>query len=108
VTAAPRSGTQHTTFIVNFTAPHSSGHHNSKYYEYFVAARGAKGRGCRALISTTPTARAGQRVSARLAPQRRWCSGDFSGHVYQIEASQRRGVAVRIRVLGKFSFHVNK
>jgi hypothetical protein len=113
VTATPKSGTQHTTFTVRFTAPHSSGRHGLRFYKYFVAARGSKVRGCRALTSTVPMVHAGERVSVRLATRRRWCSGDFHGRVYQIEANYCRKqtscpLVVRVRILGSFSFRVRK
>lgn len=113
VTATPKTGSKRTTFTVRFTAPHSSGRHGLKFYKYFVAARGTKVRGCRAITSTVPTVHAGERVSVRLAPRRRWCSGDFEGRVYQIEANYCRPhtscpLVVRVRILGRFTFRVRK
>lgn len=117
VSVNPRTGSLHSRFVVSFRAPQASGTVGSVHRTYRVAASQPGKSGCQASATASPPpAKAGANVRVVLAPgsSRSWCTGTFSGSVWDVvtyrcpPGEACPALIPAPRLMGKFSFRVTR
>jgi hypothetical protein len=116
VSVTPRTGSTHTRFAISFRAAATTGTSGGVRHAYSVTARGPKGGGCQWIATTdAPPSKAGTHVRVVLSPggSRHWCTGTFSGTVWDIITVACPGVngcpaaLAPSSMIGKFTFRVS-
>jgi hypothetical protein len=117
VSVKPGTGSQHTRFVVDFRAPEATGTIGSVHRTYRVTASQRKQSGCQTSAAVVPPAsKAAANVRVVLSPSNShgWCTGTFSGTVWEIETfvcppgEACPALVPAPRNLGTFSFRVTR
>jgi hypothetical protein len=86
---SPARGGPHTTFVLSFVAPTTTGRTGSTRVSDVLSASNPGSARCAGSVEMTiPDHKRGQRVRVRLSPRRlggRWCAGTYQGKIDELE-----------------------